>query len=267
MKLFDSDGPLMTALSRFADIVICNLMFVLFSLPVFTIGASLTALYTCTLQFVYEEDRDTGLVFRDFWLAFRRNFKQATILWLICLLILLFLGAYYWAVQNLEGAAGRLYQITFYLLVFLFLFGFVYLFPLQARYENTVGNTLRNAWLLGAAAFPWTVLCILLVVAAFYISFVMNPDAVNLFTYLWGTCGFGLVAYLQSFLIRRAFSKLDPAVMKRKTLRAEGSVFTDEEHRDGDFLIQESSYSDPNWNRREDIVGPDRPQKQTRRRR
>ena len=55
--------------------------------------------------------------------------------------------------------------------------------------------------------------------------------------------------------------------MKRKTLRAEGSVFTDEEHRDGDFLIQESSYSDPNWNRREDIVGPDRPQKQNRRRR
>ena len=84
MKLFDSDGPLMTALSRFADIVICNLMFVLFSLPVFTIGASLAALYTCTLQFVYEEDKDTGLVFRDFWLAFKRNFKQATILWLIC---------------------------------------------------------------------------------------------------------------------------------------------------------------------------------------
>jgi hypothetical protein len=112
-----------------------------------------------------------------------------------------------------------------------------------------------------------TLLCILLVAAAFYISFVMNPDAVNLFTYLWGVCGFGLIAYLQSFLIRKAFSKLDPEVMKRKTLRAEGSVFTDEEHRDGDFMIQESSYSDPNWNRREDIVGPDKPQKKNRRRR
>ena len=154
MKLFDADGPLMTALSRFADIVICNLMFVLFSLPVFTIGASLAALYTCTLQFVYEEDKDTGLVFRDFWLAFKRNFK---------------------------------------------------------RYENTVLNTLRNAWLLSIAALPWTVLCILLVAAAFYISFVMNPRAVNLFTYLWAVCGFGLSP------ICRAFSSAKP--LRRSALR------------------------------------------------
>ena len=54
--------------------------------------------------------------------------------------------------------------------------------------------------------------------------------------------------------------------MQRKSLRAEGSVFTDEEHRDSDPMLQESVYSNPNWNRREDIVGPDRPQKQSRRR-
>ena len=261
MKLFDSDGPLMTALSRFADIVICNLMFVLFSLPVFTIGASLAALYTCTLQFVYEEDKDTGLVFRDFWLAFKRNFKQATILWLICLLIILFLAAYYWVVQFLAGSYGRVYQTTFYLLALLFLFGFVYVFPLQARFENTVKNTLRNAWLLSVAALPWTVLSLLLVVAAVYISFIMNPATFDLFLYLWAVCGFGLIAYLQSFFHRQAFKKLSPEAARRKTLRADDAVFTDEEHRDHDLMVQESAYSDPNWNRREDIVGPDRPQK------
>ena len=262
MKLFDADGPLMTALSRFADIVICNLMFVLFSLPVFTIGASLAALYTCTLQFVYEEDKDTGLVFRDFWLAFKRNFKQATALWLICLLIILFLGAYYWVTQSLSGAYGKVYQVTFYVLALVFLFGFVYIFPLQARYENSVLNTLRNAWLLSVAALPWTVLCILLVAAAFYISFVMNPRAVNLFTYLWAVCGFGVIAYLQSFFFRKAFAKISPETMKLKaSVQAEGSVFTDEEHRADDLMVQESSYSNPNWNRRDDIVGPEKPQR------
>ena len=85
LPVFDPDGPLMTAMSKFADIVLCNLMFVLFCLPVFTVGASLSALYTCMLQLVYEEDKDNGLIFRDFWQAFRRNFKQATVLWLICL--------------------------------------------------------------------------------------------------------------------------------------------------------------------------------------
>ena len=44
MRLFDPEGPLMTALSKLADIIICNLMFVLFSVPIITFGASLTAL-------------------------------------------------------------------------------------------------------------------------------------------------------------------------------------------------------------------------------
>ena len=170
-------------------------------------------------------------------LAFRRNFRQATALWLVCLVMILFFAAYYRVVQSLGGSYGKIYQVTFYMLALVFLFGFLYVFPLQARYVNTVRNTLRNAWLLSVAALPWTVLNILLVAAAVYISFFMNPGAVDLFVYLWGACGFALIAYLQSFLFRRAFQKLDPAVMQRKSLRAEGSVFTDEEHRDAVFYI------------------------------
>ncbi len=265
MKIFDPDGPLMTAMGKFADIVICNLLFVLFCLPVITVGASLTALYTCMLRLVYEEPRADGLVIREFWGAFRRNFRQATALWLICLGAILFLGAYYWVVQFMAGASGRLYLMTFYLLTLLFLFGFLYLFPLQARFENTVGNTLRNAWLLSVAALPWTVLSVLLIAASVYVSFIMNPDAVNLFAYLWGACGFALIAYLQCFFLRKAFLKLGPEARLPRTARADGAVFTDEEHRAQDLMTQESSYSNPSWNRREDIVGPDRPQKRKRR--
>ena len=267
MRLFDSDGPLVTAMSKFADIVLCNLMFILFSLPVFTLGASLTALFTCMQRLVYEEDRDDGLIFRDFWFAFRRNFRQATLLWLICLAAFCFLGAYYWVVQFMADSFGRVYQTTFYLLLLLFLFGFIYLFPLQARYENTIRNTLRNAWLLSVAALPWTLLCLVLVAAAVYVSFIMNPGAISIFTYLWAVCGFGLIAYLQSFFIRMAFRKLSPETLSRKTQRSNGAVFTDEEHRDQDLMAQESSYSNPNWNRREDIVGPEQPQPKRRRRR
>ena len=148
----------------------------------------------------------------------------------------------------------------------MFLFGFVYLFPLQARYENTVKNTLRNAWLLSVAALPWTVLSLLVPAVIVYVSFIMNPAAADLFVYLWGVCGFGLIAYLQSFFIRMAFNKLSPEAARRKSLQAEGAVFTDEEHRENDLMVQESAYSDPTWNRREDIVGPDK-SKQGRRRR
>lgn len=266
MKIFDPEGPLMTALGKFADIVLCNLMFCVFCLPIFTVGASLAALFTCMQQLVYEENRNDGLIFRDFWLAFKRNFKQATVLWLVCLLAIIFLAAYYWVTQFLAGGYGKIYQTTFYLLVLVFLCGFVYIFPLQARYENTVKNILRNAWLLSIAALPWTLLCLGLVAAAVYISFIMNPAAFDLFLYIWAVCGFALIAYLQCFFIRQAFNKLSPEAARRKTLQAEGAVFTDEEHREEDLMVQESSYSDPNWNRREDIVGPDKPKNARRRR-
>ena len=254
MKMFDPEGPLMTALGKFADIVLCNLMFCVLCLPIVTVGASTAALYACMLALVYEEDKSDGLIFRDFWRAFRSNFKKATLLWLVCIIGVAFLAAYYWVVQFMAGSYGRVYQTTFYLLALLFLFGFVYIFPLQARFENTVGNTLRNAWLLSIAALPWTVLLLLIPAAAFYISFVMNPAVVDLFVYLWAVCGFGVVAYLQSFLLRKAFQKLSPEAAQVKTVRTEGALFTDEEHRTDDLMVQESAYSDPNWNRREDLV-------------
>ena len=75
MRFFDPDGPMMTALSKLADIVICNVMFVLFCLPVFTIGASLTALFSCMQELVEDEEKDDGLIFRGFWRAFRAEFK------------------------------------------------------------------------------------------------------------------------------------------------------------------------------------------------
>ncbi len=259
MRFFDPDGPLMTALSKLADIVICNVMFVLFSLPIFTLGASLTALFSCVQELVEDEAKDDGLIFRDFWHAFRDNFRQSTALWLICLLFIGFLTAYWFVTRSLGGAFGRVYQVTFYLLATLFLFGFLYVFPLQARFVNSVRSTLRNAWLLSVGALPWTLAALALLIAVLYVSFIMNPAAVEVFAYLWAVCGFGLVAYLQSFFFRQAFRKLSPElVKKKKTHQAEGAIFTDEEHREQDLMVQESSFSDPNWNRREDLF-PDPP--------
>ena len=66
-------------------------------------------------------------------------------------------------------------------------------------------------------------------------------------------------------IIRKAFQKFGNEALSQKTVQSDGAVFIDEEHRDRDVMVQESSYSDPNWNRREDIVGPDKPQKKRRR--
>ena len=252
MKLFDLDGPLMSALSKLADIVICNILFCLFCIPIFTIGASLTALYTCMQQLVGDTDRDDGLMIRAFWRAFTGNFGQATLLWLICLAAFAFFFGYYWVVFYLAGAVGVVYRITFFLLLFAFLFGFQYIFPLQARYRNKLRHTLRNAWLLSVAALPWTLMSIALVLAAIYVSFFLNPSAYGMAIYVWAVCGFGLVTYLNSFFFRRAFRKITPEMEHPETAQSEGAVFLDEEHRRDELMTAESSFSNPDWNRREE---------------
>jgi len=252
MRLFDPEGPLMSALGKLSDVVLSNILFCVFSLPVVTVGASLAALYTVMQELV--DDRLDGIVFRVFWDAFRKNFKQATVLWLLCLLAFAFLFLYYHVVAMLGGALGRVYQITFYVLLIVFLFGFQYLFPLQARFQNRVGATLRNAWLLSILALPQTLLSFLVDGAAVYLSFFMNPGAWNVAIFLWAAAGFGLLACLNSYIFRRAFERIAPRLRGRDVDggRAEGAIFTDEGHRAQDLMVQESTFSDPDWNRRKE---------------
>lgn len=249
MSLFDMDGPLMSALRTLAYIFLCNMMFCLLSLPLFTAGAALAAMYAC-MQAILAGDED-DVILKQFWAAFKQNFRQATAVWLICLLAAAFLAVYYQIVSAMGGMLGKAYRISFFMMCLIFLFGFQYLFPLQARYKNKVIDTLKNAWLLSIAALPWTVLSIALTAAAVYISFFMDPNGFHLAIFLWGTLGFGIVAYLNSFVFRRAFLMIDPQAMEVKHQAPKEALFMDEEHRTDEVFYQESRYSNPDWNRQE----------------
>lgn len=240
MNLFDMNGPLMNALRTMAYIFMCNVMFCLLSIPLFTVGASLTALFAC-MQAVIANDEDDMIV-KQFWIAFKQNFKQSTVIWLLCLLVFAFFGIYYQVVFSMSGAFGKVYQISFFVMCLVFLFGFQYLFPLQARYENKIKNTIKNAWLLSIAAFPWTLLSIALVVGAVYISFFMDPSGANTAVFLWGALGFGIVAYLNSLIFQKAFKLIDPEKIEPDRHEIpEGAIFIDEEHRTDEELSRGKS--------------------------
>ena len=86
MKLFNYDSPFWSFMSRLADLIILNLLWIVFCIPVVTIGASTTAMYRVTLNMVRGEG--SGVV-RMFWDAFRLNLKQAVLIFLILLLSLI----------------------------------------------------------------------------------------------------------------------------------------------------------------------------------
>lgn len=83
------DKPWFSVLTKLTYSAYLNILWLICSLPIFTIGASTTALFYCTLKMA--EDRDEGLT-RMFFRAFRSNFKPATKLWLILLALGCFLG-------------------------------------------------------------------------------------------------------------------------------------------------------------------------------
>lgn len=207
-KFFALDSPLMTALATLADLVFCNVLFCLLSLPLFTVGASLTALYDCTLSIV--EQREESLIIRQFWNAFRRGFKRSTALGLICIAAFALLWGYQSVVGMLPDGLRRMYQVTFLVLAFLWLAVFQYIFPLQAKFRMGVGQTLKTAALLSAAALPWTLASLAVTAGAVYLTFFMDPNGLGVAVFLWFFAVFAIVAYLNSFFFRRAFKRLAP---------------------------------------------------------
>lgn len=154
MSFFRLDSPLMRGLSHLADLMLLNILAVVCSIPIFTLGASASALYYA----VGHLQEDEGTPVRDFFRAFRQNFAQATGIWLIllvCAAVLLLATLYYLSV-NLAGSSILLAITCLAWLLWAFLFAWV--FPLQCKFENTVRRTIHNALLLSLGYFPRSLL-------------------------------------------------------------------------------------------------------------
>lgn len=248
MRFFDPDSPLMGALGKLSDVIFCNVMFILFSLPLFTAGASMAALCNCMMMLI--EDKEDAFVARDFWRAFKKNFKQATALWLLILLVILVLVCFFFTVNSMIEVLGRMYLLPYFLLVFLFLCGVQYVFPILARYQLRIRDVIKNAWLISIAALPWTLCGLAITFVWIYLTFVTMSADMCLF--IWAFFGFGLLVYLNCFCYRKAFQKLDPAIAEMDHAAPEGAIFTDESHADDqEHMFQGSTYSNPDWNRQE----------------
>ncbi len=205
MNFFVIDSPVMRFLGRIGDIIILNLIFVVTALPVVTVGMALSALYTVAMKLARGEDPS---VLREYIRAFWRNRKPATICWLIMAAA----GALIFLDFRLAGAfGGTLYTVVRLLLAMIFgvwMLTFLYLFPYIARFENTVFHSVKNALFLSAAHLPSTVMMLVISIGLAVITLFTSRTFV-IGTIGWFFAGFAAVAYTQSFLFCRIFSKYE----------------------------------------------------------
>lgn len=206
-KLFRMDSPLMRFLTKIADLMVLNILFCVTSIPLITIGASWTALYSVTLKMVRDEE---GSVSRSYFQSFRQNFKQATLLWLGVLVVLALLVLDIRVLNGMaEGTAPGLLRVGVEILVLLGIMVLQYLFPSLARFEASLADTLKNACIMALAHLPKTALMTAAAVGAVWITLINNTTiAVGLM--VWPLIGFALMAFGNSGILRKIFDNYVP---------------------------------------------------------
>lgn len=201
------DSPLMRFLTKIADLMVLNILFCVTSIPLITIGASWTALYSVTLKMVRDEE---GSVSRSYFRSFRQNFRQATLLWLGVLVVLALLVL---DIRVLNGMAGGtapgLLRVGVEILALLGIMVLQYLFPSLARFEASLADTLKNACMMVLAHLPKTALMTAAAVGAVWITLINNTTiAVGLM--VWPLIGFSLMAFGNSGILRKIFDNYVP---------------------------------------------------------
>lgn len=169
MKLFSIDGPLYQFFSRLLDMIKLNFLWLLFSLPIVTIGASTAAAFSITLKMIDERE---GYIAKQFWKAFKANLKQGIP---AGLLNLFFVYALYLDFQLFHAVEGNpIYFLILGIVGSVMCFGyFIYAYALMARYENTLLKTLKNSMDISVKYFGRTIM-IAVVVAIEIVVFIFN---------------------------------------------------------------------------------------------
>ena len=203
--IFNPESGLMKGLSYMGDLMILNFLYMLCCIPVITIGPAAAALYTIALKMAKEED--AGIV-KPFFKAFKENFRKALVIWIIFLL----LGAVIWFGSGVVKADPQKFPFIIsavYTAVAIAAWLTVsWVFALQARYENTIKNTIKNAFILGAAN-PLKSLVIMLLTALIPGLFLFATYIFLRLSVIWFLLGFSGTAVINSVLMHKAFDRIN----------------------------------------------------------
>lgn len=136
------DSPIIQAGIKITNLLILNLYWVIGCLPLVTIGASTTAAFTVTLKMA--EDREESGVTRAFWTAYVQNLKHGVPLSLILLAGVYATWINWQCFDKLEGNP-LVFLLMAVTMVLLLAVHFLFIFPLEARYQNGLLAALNNA--------------------------------------------------------------------------------------------------------------------------
>ena len=198
-NFFNLDGPFYKYGNMLADLLLLSLMWLLFSIPVLTIGASTTALfYVATRRLSNKE----GYVARDFFKSFKKNLVPSSLAWLLVLGMLLLLANNILNADLVEVMPWIVWVCQFAVL-FEVLIVSVFLFPVIARFDMKLWTAVKSAFFMANRHLLTSVAC--LAVGVFLVFMV---------AYSFGLIfiAMGVYGFIASYLIMRIFKKYRPEI-------------------------------------------------------
>lgn len=198
---FSPDSKFFVFCSRLTELVTLNLLWLICCLPIFTIGASTTAMLSSLYAWRAQEPCGGKVFFSHF----RKNFGKATILWLAMVIFGAMLALDYVLVANMDFP-GRMLIIGLICFVgFCLVFFGGMVFPLLSQFPGSIRDMVINAVLLSLAQLPKMLLvtCANLLPVALAI---LMPKVFVLTGFVWVLCGFALLALYDIRVLERVFT-------------------------------------------------------------
>ncbi len=205
MNLLSYNSPLIRFFERVFELIVLNLLTLLLCVPLVTAGGAMTALYAT----LFDMRQQKGRAVKGYLKAFKKEFKPALPLGLLCVLGLLAYGAYLYLLYPALSAEAGWAWVAVSALGALFFFPMAFLFPLYAKFQNTVRLTVVNAFLMSVKHIFVTLLVLLMNFVP-VACLLLVPSGTVYIVLVWLFIGVSLPAYLASGLFLRVFGKYAP---------------------------------------------------------
>ena len=203
--LFKYDKGIWKVFGIVADVVILNIVFIATCIPIFTIGAAKTALYSQTRKMVKGEE---GYLVKDYFDKFRENFKASTIMWIVYMVAGLLAVVDIWACTIMDGSFFVTFCMVFMLSTLIVLtMTIIYAQALQSAFDNSIRNTLLNGLLLSIGHFPISLIIVAVDVMPFLLAGFLpayTGVAITALLFAWAV----IAGCINSYFFNRIFEKL-----------------------------------------------------------
>ncbi len=204
MSKLNINNPFFQFMNTLASFILLNILFLITCIPIITIGAAMTSLYSVTLAYAKEEQ---SYFIKGYFKSFKQNFKQGTQIWLLLLTVALILvfNMSFW--HTLGSLLGTVLFILMGLVLTVASLCYLYVFPLLARFTNGTLQTIKNAIFIAFLNLKYSILMLAINSLLVFLLYHFPPVAM-----LFMVFGITFTAYIQSFIFNRVFKTYEPTV-------------------------------------------------------